>query len=90
MRKKFLTVDNQTVKVVISVGHVIVGITYRTSCGQCLELESQNGTFYIIGTKDAILEYMDDRGNSSRDYRVELETEQATTEVIKVWEEATS
>ena len=90
MSKKFLTVDNQTVKVVISVGHVIVGITYRTSCGQCLELESQNGTFYIIGTKDAILEYMDERGNSSRDYKVELETEQATNEVIKVWEEVTA
>ena len=51
MSKKFLTVDNQTVKAVISVDHVIVGITYRTSCGQCLEIESLYGKFYLIGTK---------------------------------------
>lgn len=87
--KKFLTVANQTVKAVISVGHVIVGITYRTSCGQCLEIESLNGKFYLIGTKGAILEFMDGRGTSSREFKVVLETEQDTTEVINAWEAAT-
>ena len=90
MSKKFLTVDNQTVKAVISVGHVIVGITYRTSCGQCLEIESLNGKFYLIGTKEAILEYMDGRGTNSRECKIVLESEDATNEVIKAWENATT
>ena len=89
MCKKFLTVANQQVKVVINVGRVVVGITYYTPCGKCLELELQNGKFYIIGTKPAILEYMYGRANSSQDFRVVRETEEATEEVIQAWENAT-
>ena len=95
MCKKFLTVANQQVKVVINLEHVIVGITYCTGKdaegvgGKCLELELQNGKFYLIGTKAAILEYTDGRANNSRDYKIVLDTEESTEEVITAWETAT-
>jgi len=95
MSKKFLTVANQQVKVVINLEHIIVGITYCTGKDadgvggvKCLELELQNGKFYLIGTKAAILEYTDGRANNSRDYKIVLETEEATEEVITTWETA--
>ena len=97
MSKKFLTVANQSIRVSINIEQFVIGITYTTGedydgvgGGKCLVIESLNGKFYLIGTKEAILEYMDERGNSSRDYKVELETEQATTEVINAWEAATT
>ena len=96
MCKKFLTVANQQVKVVINLDNVIVGITYCTGKdddgvggGKCLELENLNGKFYLIGTKAAILEYTDGRANNSRDYKIVLDTEESTEEVIKAWENAT-
>ena len=96
MCKKFLTVANQQVKVVINLEHVIVGITYCTGKDadgvggeKCLELEASNGKFYLIGTKAAILEYMDGRANNSRDYEILQCPEQSTEELITAWENAT-
>ena len=96
MSKKFLTVANQTVKVVINIEQIVIGITYTTGAdadgvggGKCLVIESLNGKFYLIGTTKTILEFMDGRGNSSRELQVVLETEQDTIEVIKALEEAT-
>ena len=97
MSKKFLTVANQSIRVSINIEQIVIGITYTTGAdadgvggGKCLVIESLNGKFYLIGTKKAILEFMDGRGNSSRELQVVLETEEAAEEVIKVWEEATT
>ena len=97
MSKKFLTVANQSIRVSINIGQIVIGITYTTGAdsdgvggSKCLVIESLNGKFYLIGTKKAILEYMDGRGNSSRELQVVLESEDATNEVIKAWEEATT
>ena len=97
MSKKFLTVANQSIRVSINIEQIVIGITYTTGAdsdgvggGKCLVIESLNGKFYLIGTKKAILEYMDGRGNSSRELQVELESEDDTNEVIKAWEEVTT
>ena len=97
MSKKFLTVANQSIRVSINIEQIVIGMTYSTGAdddgvggGKCLVIESLNGKFYLIGTKNAIFEYMDGRGNSSRELQVVLETEETTEEVIKAWEEATA
>ena len=97
MSKKFLTVANQSIRVSINIGQIVIGITYTTGAdsdgvggSKCLVIESLNGKFYLIGTKEAILEFMDGRGNSSQELQVVLETEDATNEVIKAWENATT
>ena len=96
MSKKFLTVANQTIRVSINIMQIVIGITYTTGADadgvggvKCLVLESLNGKFYLIGTKKAISEFMDGRRNSSHEFQVVLESEEATNEVIKAWEEAT-
>ena len=97
MSKKFLTVANQTIRVSINIEQIVIGITYATGAdsdgvggSKCLVIESLNGKFYLIGTKKAILGFMDGRGNSSRELQVVLETEEAAEEVIKAWEEVTT
>ena len=97
MSKKFLTVANQSIRVSINIEQIVIGITYTTGAdsdgvggGKCLVIESLNGKFYLIGTKEAMLEYMDGRGTNSREFKIVLETEEATSEVIKAWEEATT
>ena len=97
MSKKFLTVANQSIRVSINIEQIVIGITYTTGAdsdgvggSKCLVIESLNGKFYLIGTKKAILEFMDGRGNSSNEFQVVLETEDATNEVIKAWENATT
>ena len=97
MSKKFLTVANQSIRVSINIEQIVIGITYTTGAdddgvggGKCLVIESLNGKFYLIGTKKAILEFMDGRGNSSNEFQVVLESEDATNEVIKAWENATT
>ena len=97
MRNKFLTVANQSIRVSINIEQIVIGITYTTGAdadgvggSKCLVIESLNGKFYLIGTKKAILEFMDGRGNSSRELQVVLETEEAAEEVIKALEEATT
>ena len=96
MSKKFLTVANQTIRVSINIEQIVIGITYATGAdadgvggGKCLVIESLNGKVYLIGTKKAILAYTDGRPISSCELQVVLETEEATNEAIKVWEEAT-
>ena len=97
MSKKFLTVANQSIRVSINLDQIVIGITYTTGAdadgvggGKCLVIESLNGKFYLIGTKKAILGFMDGRGNSSRELQVVLDTEETTNEVIKEWGEATT
>lgn len=99
MSKKFLTVANQTIRVSINIEQIVIWTTYTTGAdadgvggggGKCLVLESLNGKFYLIGTKKAILEFMDGRSNSSRELQVVLDTEETAEEVIKAWEEATT
>ena len=98
MSKKFLTVANQTIRALINIEQIVIGITYTTGADadadgvggrKCLVIESLNGKFYLIGTKKAISEFMDGRRNSSHEFQVVLESEEATNEVIKAWEEAT-
>ena len=97
MSKKFLTVANQTIRVSINIEQIVIGITYTTGAdsdgvggSKCLVIESLNGKFYLIGTKEAILGFMDGRRNSSNELQVVIETEETAEEVIKVWEEATT
>ena len=97
MSKKFLTVANQSIRVSINLDQIVIVITYTTGAdadgvggGKCLVIESLNGKFYLIGTKKAILGFMDGRGNSSRELQVVLDTEETTNEVIKEWGEATT
>ena len=97
MSKKFLTVANQTIRVLINLEQIVIGITYVTGAdsdgvggGKCLVIESLNGKFYIIGVKKAILEFMDGRRNSSQELPVELESEETAEEFIKALEEATT
>lgn len=96
MCKKFLTVANQTIRVSINIEQIVIGVIYCTGKDadgvggvKCLELELQNGKFYLIGTKAAILEYTDGRADSSRDYKIVLDTEESTEEVITTLENAT-
>ena len=97
MSKKFLTVANQTIRVLINIEQIVIGITYVTGAdadgvggGKCLVIESLNGKFSIIGVKKAILEFMDGRRNSSQELQVELESEETAEEFIKAWEEVTT
>ena len=97
MSKKFLTVANQSIRVSINIEQIVIGITYTTGAdsdgvggGKCLVIESLNGKFYLIGTKKAIFGFMDGRRNSSNEFQVVLESEDATNEVIKAWENATT
>ena len=97
MSKKFLTVANQSIRVSINIEQIVIGITYTTGAdsdgvggSKCLVIESLNGKFYLIGTKEAILGFMDGRRNSSNELQVVLESEDATNEVIKAWENATT
>ena len=96
MRKKFLTVANQTIRVSINIGQIVIGVSYCTGKdadgvggGKCSTFELSNGMIYNVGAKKGLAYIRGGKGKLAKEFDIEVETMEVVEELITAWENAT-